>query len=323
MKELQYNKAINEALMEEFERDEKVFLIGEGCQVSSTETTRGLVDKFGKERVMDTPIAELAITGGALGAATMGYRPIADLMYSDFMYAAADEILIKSAHWRFVHGGRAKLPIVYMAAMGGYRMLGPDHSHSPYSVVLHHPGIKVVLPSTPYDAKGLLKSSIRDDNPVCFFFHKALIGFKEEIPEEEYTIPLGQAIVRREGTDVTVVAASYMNHLALAAADKLKGEISVEVIDPRTLEPFDLDSVLASVSKTGRAVIVDEDTSRCGFAGELMAQIMENAFDDLDAPVQRVCALNYPIAAGPLEKYLLPQIDQVVAAIRETVAGHL
>lgn len=318
MKEIQYNKAINEALMEEFARDEKVFLIGEGCQVSSVETTRGLVDKFGKERVMDTPIAEMAIVGGAIGAATMGYRPVADLMYSDFLYAAADEFLIKSAQWRFIHGGRQSLPIVFLAAMGGYRKLGPDHSHCPYSVILHHPGLKVVVPSTPYDAKGLLKTSIRDNNPVCFFFHKALIGLKESIPEEEYTIPFGQAVVRREGTDVTVVAASYMNHLALAAAEKLKDQVSVEVIDPRTLEPFDLDTVLKSVSKTGRVVIVDEDTKRCGFAAELMAQIMEHAFDDLNAPIKRVCAANYPIASGPLEKYVLPQPEQILSAIKET-----
>lgn len=321
MKEIQYNKAINEALMEEFARDEKVIMLGEGCQVSSTETNRGLVEKFGKDRVMDTPIAEMAIVGGAIGAATMGYRPIADLMYSDFLYAAADELLLKASHWRFLHGGRQSLPIVFFAATGGYRKLGPDHSHSPFAVVLHHPGLKLVVPSTPYDAKGLLKTSIRDNNPVCFFFHKALIGFKGMIPEEEYTIPLGQAVIRREGTDVTVIAASYMNHLALAAAEELKDQVSVEVIDPRTLEPFDLDTVLKSIAKTGKAVIVDEDTERCGFAGELMAQIMEHAFDSLDAPMKRVCAANYPIAAGPLEKFLLPRKEQVVAAIKET-AGY-
>lgn len=316
MRELQYNQAINEALMQEFERDENVLMLGEGCQVSSSETTRGLVDKFGKERLIDTPIAEMAIAGGAIGAAMMGFRPVADIMYSDFLYAAADEILIKTAHWRFIHGGRASLPIVYIGAMGGYRMLGPDHSHCPYSVVLHHPGLKVVVPSTPYDAKGLLKTSIRDNNPVCFFFHKGLIGMKEDVPEEDYTIPLGQAAVRREGSDVTVVAASYMNHMALEAAEKVKDEISVEVIDPRTLEPFDLDTVLASVAKTGRVVIADEDTERCGFGGELVAQIVEHAFDELDAPIKRVCAANYPIASGGLEQFVLPQLDQVVAAIK-------
>jgi pyruvate/2-oxoglutarate/acetoin dehydrogenase E1 component len=316
MRELQYNKAINEALMQEFERDDNVIMLGEGCQVSSTETTRGLVDKFGKDRVIDTPIAEMAIAGGAIGAAMMGFRPIADIMYSDFLYAAADEILIKAPHWRFIHGGRASLPIVFLGAMGGYRMLGPDHSHCPYSVVLHHPGMKVVVPSTPYDAKGLLKTAIRDNNPVCFFFHKALIGLKEDVPEDDYTIPMGKAVVRCEGSDVTVVAASYMNHLALKAAEKVKDEVSVEVIDPRTLEPFDLDTVLASVSKTGRVVVVDEDTERCGFGGELVAQIVEHAFDELDAPIKRVCAANYPIASGGYERFVLPNLDQVVAAIR-------
>jgi pyruvate dehydrogenase E1 component beta subunit len=319
MRLLQYNEAINEALSEELARDEKVFLLGEGVGVSSLATTRGLVQKFGPDRVIDTPIAEAAITGCAIGAATMGYRPIADLMYSDFLYTAADDVLIRAPQWRFLHGGRQSLPIVFIAGSGGYRKVGPEHSHSPHSIMLHHPGLKVVVPSTPYDAKGLLKASIRDDNPVFYMFHKALIGMKEDIPEEEYIIPLGQAKVRREGTDVTVVAASYMNYLAIQAADKLKGEISVEVIDPRTLEPLDLDTILKSVIKTGRVVIVDEDTERCGFAGELMAQIMEHAFDELDAPIKRVCAANYPIPSGFLEKFVLPQPAQILAAIREVV----
>lgn len=321
MKELQYNQAINEAFMEEFERDEKVFLMGCGCQVSSFETSRGLVDKFGKERLMDTPISEAAMIGGAIGSACMGYRPIVDLMFSDFIYAAGDEFFIKASQQRFIHGGNSTVPIVFFGNMGGYRMLGPDHSHCPYSMVLHHPGLKVVLPSTPYDAKGLLKTAIRDNNPVCYFYHKGLIGNTEMIPEEEYTIPLGEAVVRREGTDVTVVAVSYANHLALNAAKSLQDEVSVEVIDPRTLEPFDLDTVIKSVCKTGRVVIVDEDIERCGWGGELMAQIVEHAFDELDAPPKRVCASNYPIAAGPLEKFVLPQTEQVIEAIRETVAS--
>lgn len=320
MKEIQYNKAINEALMEEFERDEKVFMMGCGCQVSSLETSRGLVEKFGKDRLMDTPISEMAMIGGAIGAACMGYRPIVDTMFSGFVYSAGDEFFIKLAQQRFIHGGNSTVPVVIFGNMGGYRMLGPDHSHCPYSVTLHHPGIKVALPSTPYDAKGLLKTAIRDDNPVAFFYHKGLIGDVEEIPEEEYTVPFGEAMIRREGTDVTVVAASMANKLSLGAADALKDEISVEVIDPRTLEPFDLDTVIKSVSKTGRIVIVDEDTERCGWGGELISQVIEHAFDELDAPPVRVCAANYPIAAGPFEQFILPQPEQIISAIRETVA---
>lgn len=320
MKQLMMVTAINEALSEEMERDEKVFIIGEDVQQGTFGATSGLVQKFGPDRVMDTPLAETAVAGTAIGSAMTGYRPIADMMFADFMWVAADEILLKAAKWHFLHAGKVTLPLVFMAAIGGGMKLGAEHSQCLESVIMHTPGLKLAVPSTPYDAKGLLKTAIRDNNPVVFFYHKGLLGFTGDVPEEEYLIPFGQADVKREGSDVTVVATALMVHHALGAAEKLEGKISVEVIDPRTLEPFDIDTIVKSVKKTGRAVVVDEDTERCGVTAEIMAQIMENAFDYLDAPIKRVAAANMPIPAGFLEPYALPQPAQVTAAI-EAVMG--
>jgi pyruvate dehydrogenase E1 component beta subunit len=301
-------------------RDERVFILGEGVQTSTFGTLTGLIQRFGPERVMDTPMAETAIAGIAVGASLMGYRPIADLMFADFMYIAADEIMLKAAQWRFMQGGHQSLPCVFLANMGGFRKLGNEHSRCPYSLFLHHPGLKVAVPADPYDAKGLLKSAIRDDNPVVYLFHKGLLGVEGEVPEEDYTVPFGKARVRQEGTDVTVVATGLMVMFAMAAAAQVKDTISVEVVDPRTLEPLDLETILQSVRKTGRVLIVDEDTERCGFAGELGMQIMEHAFYDLDAPVKRVCAANCPIPSGTLENHVLPRPEKVVAALREIMA---
>jgi len=320
MRQVMYAQAINEALEEEMRRDEKVFIIGEDIQAGSFMTTTGLVHKFGPERVMDAPLSENAIAGAAVGAAMAGYRPIADFMFADFMWCCADEVFLKAAKWRFIHGGAVTLPLVFIAAIGGYSRIGPEHSQCLEAVVLHNPGLKLVLPSTPYDAKGLLKTAIRDNNPVVFFYHKQLLGAMGEVPEEEYTIPLGMADIKREGKDVTVVATSYMVKLALDVANELEGRISVEVVDPRTLEPLDINTILASVRKTGRAVIVDEDTKRCGVGAEIGMQIMENAFDSLDAPIQRVAAANMPIAGAFMEQYILPQPKDIVAAI-EAVMG--
>ena len=320
MRKIQYNQAINEAIAEEMQRDEKVFIIGEGVQTSTFGTSVGLLDKFGPKRVIDTPISETAIVGAALGASMMGYRPIADLMFADFLYVCADEVLLKAPQWRLLQGGTLKLPCVFFANMGGYRMLGNEHSHCPYSMMLQSPGLKVVVPSTPYDAKGLMKTAIRDDNPVFYLYHKGLLGLQGEVPEDDYSIPFGQADIKREGDDITVVATALMVHWVLEAAEKLKDRVSLEVIDPRTLEPLDLDTILESVKKTGRVLIVDEDTERCGFAGDLSALIMENAFDELDAPVKRVCAANYPIPACTMEKHVLPTPEKIVAAIQELAA---
>lgn len=320
MREIMYREAITEALEEELRRDESVFVLGEGVQGSAFMVTRGLVEKFGPERIMDTPLSETAIAGAAIGSAMAGFRPVADLMYGDFMYICADEILLKAAQWRFVHGGKIRMPVVFMAKIGGYRHAGAEHSQCPEAMYLHRPGLKVILPTTPYDAKGLLKSAIRDDNPVIFFYHHQLLGQKGAVPEGEYTIPLGVADIKKEGEDVTVIATSYMVKLALDVAKELEGRISVEVIDPRTLEPLDIEAILASVRKTTRVVIVDEDTERCGFAAELGMQIMEKAFDSLDAPIQRVCAANMPIPGGYLEQYVLPQPQKIKSSI-ESMMG--
>jgi len=320
MREIAYIQAINEALEEEMRRDETVFIIGEDVQAGAFMATTGLVQKFGPERVMDTPLSETAIAGSCVGAAMAGYRPIADFMFADFMWCCADEVFLKGAKWRFIHGGKVNLPLVFFAAIGGYTHVGPEHSQCPESVVMHNPGLKLALPSTPYDAKGLLKTAIRDNNPVVFFYHKRLLGERGDVPEEEYTIPLGVADIKREGKDVTVVATSYMVKLALDVASELEGKVSVEVIDPRSLEPLDIDTIIASVTKTGRVVIVDEDTKRCSVSSEIGMQIMEKAFDSLDAPIQRVGAANMPIAGAFMEQYVLPQPSDVVAAI-ETVMG--
>jgi len=315
MKQIAYIMAINEALEEEMLRDDKVFIIGEDVQAGVFRASTGLVDKFGADRVMDTPLAETAVAGAALGAAMAGYRPVADFMFADFMWCCADEIYLKAAKWHFIHGGKVNVPMVIFANSGGYARVGPEHSQSPEAIVLHNPGLKLVLPSSPYDAKGLLKTAIRDNNPVVFFYHKRLLGAMGEIPEEEYTIPFGVADIKREGTDVTVVATSFMVQLALEAASELEGKISVEVVDPRTLEPLDIDTIIKSVSKTGRAIIVDEDTLRCGVGAEIGMQIMENAFDSLDAPVRRIGAANLPIAGGYMEQYVLPKKEDIVDAI--------
>jgi len=320
MKEIRYVQAINEALSEELERDEKVFIIGEDVQMSVFGAERGLVDKFGPERIMDTPISETAIAGSAVGAAMTGWRPVADMYFADFMYVAADEIMAKAAKWRFISGGTQQLPIVFMATIGGYKRAGAEHSQTPEGYYMHTPGLKLVVPSTPYDAKGLMKSAIRDNNPVVYFYHSGLLGLPGEIPEEEYLVPLGQADIKREGTDVTVVAIGMMVHMANRVAEELKDKISVEIVDPRSLEPLDIDTIVESVKKTGRVVIVDEDVARCGPSAEIGIQIVENAFDYLDAPIQRVACKNYPIPGGYLEDAVLPQPDWIKTAI-ETVVG--
>ena len=320
METIRYRQAINQALFEEMNRDEKVFIVGEDVQAGSFGNTAGLVQKFGTKRVRDTPLAETAVAGIAVGSAMAGYRPIADMMFGDFMFIAGDEIFIKAAKWRFLHGGKVDLPLVFMAAIGGYARIGAEHSQSPESIVMHTPGLKLAIPSTPYDAKGLLKTAIRDNNPVVFFYHKRLLGLKGEVPEEDYLIPFGKADIKREGTDVTVVATSYMVQLCLAAAKELEDKISIEVIDPRTLEPFDIDTISDSVKKTGRLVVVDEDTERCGVTSEIITQVIENVFDFLDAPPKRVAAANFPIPGGIMEDYILPQPKDIIAAI-EAVMG--
>jgi pyruvate/2-oxoglutarate/acetoin dehydrogenase E1 component len=320
MAEKSYIQAIAEALAEEMQRDEKVFIVGESVRGGSFGTTTGLYQTFGGDRVLDTPIAETGVAGAGIGAALCGYRPVVDFMFADFMYVAGDEIFLKAPQWRFLHGGKVEMPVTFIGAVGGGLMLANEHSQVPVAPVLHAPGIKCVMPSTPYDAKGLLKAAIRDNNPVFFFWHKALMLTLGEVPDGEYTIPLGVADVKREGSDVTVVASGMMTHYALSVAEELEGKISVEVVDPRSFEPLDLSTILKSVQKTGRLVIADEDKERCGFAGELGFQVMEKAFDSLDAPIRRVCAPNYPIPGGYMEAAYLPNPEKLALAIKE-VAG--
>jgi pyruvate dehydrogenase E1 component beta subunit len=316
LKDITYRQAINEALHEEMARDNTVFILGEDVCTDLWETHEGLVDKFGMERVRDTAISETAIVGAAVGAALAGYRPIADIMFADFLFCAADETLNQAATFRFSNGGLVKVPMVIKAAIGGYGKGGPMHSQCPEGFLWHRPGLKIALPSTPYDAKGLLKTAIRDNNPVVYLFHKLLMNIKGEVPEDEYTIPLGLADIKREGVDVTVIATAYMVKMSLDVADHLQAKgISMEVIDVRTLEPLDMTTIIASVEKTKRVIIVDEDISRCGVASEIGMQIMEKAFHALACPIQRVSAANIPVPAGYLEQYVLPQPQDIANAV--------
>jgi acetoin:2,6-dichlorophenolindophenol oxidoreductase subunit beta len=315
-----YRQAINEALHEEMARDQKVLIMGESICHDLWGTHEGLVAKFGKERIRDTAISEAAIIGASVGAALAGYRPIADIMYADFLFCACDEILNYAATYRFSNGGIAQIPMVIKTAIGGYNRGGAMHSQCPEGFIWHRPGLKIVLPFTPYDAKGLLKTAIRDNNPVVYFFHKRLLDSKGEVPNTEYTIPFGRAEIKREGNDITVVATAYMLKMALDLSVRLNDDgIDLEIIDPKTLEPLDIDTILKSVRKTGRVVIVDEDISRCGVAGEISMQIIEKGFNYLKAPIKRVCAANIPIPAGHLERFALPQSQDILKAIKEVV----
>jgi acetoin:2,6-dichlorophenolindophenol oxidoreductase subunit beta len=321
MKEIMYKDAINEALHEEMARDDTVFLMGEDVSQDIWVTSNGLYDRFGKERVRDTGISEAAIIGSCVGSALSGYRPVVNMMFADFMICGADELLHKAAKWRFAHGGKVTIPMVIIAPIGGYSRIGPEHSQCLESLLMRTPGLKIAIPSTPLDAKGLLKTAIRDNNPVVYLQHKNLIGMTGLVPEEEYTVPFGVADIKREGKDVTVVATGYMVNLTLQVAEAFSKDrgINVEVVDPRTLEPLDIDTIVSSLKKTKRAVIVDEDTLRCGPHAEIMAQLMEKAFDYLDAPIKRVGAKNYPIAGAYLEQFILPQPQDIADVIGDVL----
>lgn len=317
-----YIKAINEALTEEMARDPNVFLIGEDVRLGVFAGTRGLHKQFGDRRVLDTPISELAVAGAAVGAAATGLRPIVDLMFGTFLYLAFDQIANQAGSMRYMFGGQAKVPVVYMTQNGGGVGAGPHHSQSVHQFFMNMPLIKVVAPSTPYDVKGLLKSAIRDDNPVVFLNQLTLGGRKGEVPDEEYLIPLGKGDIKRAGADVTICTVGLMVHHALTAAQTLAGEgIEVEVIDLRTLSPWDEDLVLESVAKTHRFVAVDEGFPTCGAASEWAATVAEKGFRDLIAPVQRVSNKPVPIPYNPvLEKQVMPSPEDIVAAVRRTLA---
>lgn len=318
-------QALNEALREEMLRDERVIIIGEdvGLYGGAYGVTRGLFEEFGENRVMDTPISEAAIAGCCVGAAMTGLRPVGEIMYIDFATIAMDELVNIAAKNRYMFGGKTTVPMVMRTEGGTGRGIAGHHSGSYEAWFIHAPGLYVVMPSTPYDAKGLLKTCIRNDNPIIFIEHKAMYGFKGEIPEEEYLIPLGVADVKREGSDVTIVAYSLMLHYSLEAAERLAAEgIEAEVIDPRTLKPLDKETIFASVRKTHRAVVVSEACRTCGFAAELSALITENCFDDLDGPVIRVTGEDVVIPMSPvLEEAAVPSVDKIVAAVRQLVGA--
>lgn len=326
-------KAIGEALFQAMEQDANVIVLGEdisgggglgepyeGAMGGSFGVTRSLFPRFGPIRVRDTPISEAAIAGLATGAAAAGIRPVADMMWSSFTPLAFDQIFNQAAKMRYMFGGQATVPVVYRMAMGAGLGAAGQHSDTLYSLYTHIPGLKVVVPSSPYDAKGLLLSSIQDDNPVLFFEHMGLYGQKGPVPEESYTIPLGEASVLREGSDVTIVAISMMTVKAMEAADQLLGEgVTAEVIDPRTLSPLDVNTLSRSVEKTGRLVIVDESPPRCSIAADIAAIVGENVFDALQAPIQRVTAPHTPVPMSPpLEQAYIPSTERVLAAVRST-----
>ncbi len=309
-----------EALREEMARDPNVFYIGQGIGVrgGNFQQTRGLWAEFGDERLRDTPIAELAQTGIGIGAALAGSRPIVDIVFFDFILEASGQVIQQASTIHYISNGKFKVPLVIRAAMGGVRSAGPHHSHTFYSFFMHVPGLKIAVPSNPYDVKGLLKTAIRDDDPVIFIEHKGLYGSKGAVPEKEYLIPFGEAAIRRPGSDVTLVAVSLMVSRAIEAAEALESEgISVEVIDPRTVAPLDKETILHSVAKTGRLAIVDEAYAACGFSAEIAAMVSEEALDELDAPVKRICALPAPHAFSPsLDHGLIPSTDRIVQEVQ-------
>jgi pyruvate/2-oxoglutarate/acetoin dehydrogenase E1 component len=325
MPESTYLEAIREALREEMGRDPTVFILGEdvGLHGGAFGVTKGLSEEFGPQRVRNTPISENAIIGTALGAAMTGMRPVAEIMFADFSALAFDQIVNQVAKVRYMFGGQCKAPMVIRLPQGGlsWKSAAAQHSQSVEAWYVHTPGLVVVFPSTPHDAKGLLKAAIRDDNPVVFLEHKALYSISGQVPGEEYVVALGKADVKRPGRDVTVVAAGYMVHFALAAADKLAQEgIEIEIVDPRTLKPLDEETIYASVRKTNRAVVVQEACRTAGVAAEWGMLIYENCFDWLDAPVVRVAGQDVPIPyANSLESQVWPRAEEIEQAVREVM----
>ena len=320
MREITIAEAIREALVEELARDEDVFMVGQDIRGSIFPYTKGLVDEFGEDRIVDTPLAESGMYGVAMGAAMEGYRPIVDFMFAGFTYVTFSEVSVATGQHYFLHGSRVPMPLVVTGATGTGMRLANDHSMAVHGTLFHQPGWKVAMPSTPYDAKGLFKAAIRDNNPVFIPWHMGLMMERGEVPEEDYVVPFGVADVKREGSDVTVLANSVQLKNALEVAEKLEGEISVEVIDPRSFEPFDMDTLLKSLEKTNRLVLVDEDWEKGGYVSTVSSRVMEQGFDLLDAPVQRVTFPNMPIPGGHMEPYIAPNPEKIEAAIRSVCA---
>jgi pyruvate dehydrogenase E1 component beta subunit len=325
-REITYLEAVREAMTQEMERDERVFLIGEdiGQYGGAFGASFGMLEKFGSQRILDTPITELALTGAATGAALIGMRPIAEIMFMDFTTLASEQLVNQAAKLRFMFGGKATVPMVLRTPAGSGTGAAEHHSQSLENWFVHIPGLKVVMPSTPYDAKGLLIGAIRDNNPVVFVEHKLLYKVKGPVPEDMYEIPLGKSEVKRQGKDLTIVATSIMVQRSLAAAELLAEEgIDVEVVDPRTLRPLDEGPIVDSVIKTGRVLIVHEAVKSGGFGGELAAVIAESrAFGYLDAPIVRLAGKDIPIPYNrTLEYNAVPQVENIVARARDMVQG--
>lgn len=326
MREITYLQAVREALSLAMRRDDRVFLLGEdiGVYGGAFGVTDGLLDEFGPERVRDTPISEAAIAGAAVGSALVGMRPLAEIQFMDFITLSMEQLVLQAAKMRYMFGGKARVPIVLRTPAGAGTGAAAQHSQSLEAWFVHVPGLKVVMPSTPYDAKGLLLAAIEDDNPVIFVEHKLLYKTKGPVPEDYYTVPLSQSELKREGRDLTVIATSIMVPRALEAATHLASEgIELEVIDPRTLKPLDLGPVVRSVCKTSRALVVHEAPITGGFGGELVAQIVASeAFDYLDAPVRRLAGLDVPIPYNrELERRAVPQVEDIVREARALVRG--
>ncbi|APJ13206.1 alpha-ketoacid dehydrogenase subunit beta [Bacillus safensis] len=324
MREISYLEAVREAMSQEMRENQDVFILGEdiGVYGGAFGVTRGMIEEFGPERVRNTPISEAAIAGGAVGAALTGMRPILELQFSDFITIAMDQLVNQAAKTRYMFGGKGKVPLVVRTPAGSGTGAAAQHSQSLEAWMAHIPGLKVVQPSTAYDAKGLLKAAMDDDNPVIFYEHKLLYKTIGEVPEEQYSIPLGKADVKRNGKDVTIVATAIMVHKALEAAKELEAEgIDVEIIDPRTLVPLDEETIIESVKKTGKCIVVHEAVKRGGYGGEIASMIAESeAFDYLDAPIKRLGGLAVPIPYNPtLEKAVIPQVPDIIEAAKELV----
>jgi len=322
---LTYREACRQAIWEEMERDQNVIVFGEDVALvgGTFKVTAGMLEKFGSDRVLDTPISEAAIIGAAAGSAMTGLRPIGELMFIDFVTVGMDQLVNQAAKWHYMTGGQVNVPMVIRAATGTGRRMAAQHSQNLEAWFTHVPGLKVIMPSCPRDAKGLLKSAIRDNNPVLFLEHKIMYNDEGEVQEGEFTIPIGKADVKRKGIDCTIVALSRMVSYSLKAAEILEKEnISVEIVDPRTLKPLDIDTIVASVQKTNRLAIVHEAVEMSGFGAEIAAQVGVKAFTDLDAPILRICGQESPIPfSPPLEDASIPSVKKIVTKLRDLVKG--
>lgn len=322
MRELFYLDAIKEAITQEMEADSRVFLMGEdvGVYGGAFGLTVGMIEKFGPRRIIDTPISEQAIVGMGIGAAIMGMHPIVEIMFSDFLMLALEQVANQAAKIHYMFGGKVSVPLVIRAPSGGGTGAAAQHSQSIEAILHHIPGLKIIMPSTPYDAKGLLATAIKDPNPVIMFEHKLLYKkVKSDVPQKRYEIALGKADIKRSGSDLSVVATSYMVHKVLSVADKLSKEgISIEVIDPRTIKPLDLDTIIASVKKTGKVILVEEACYTGGFSAFLASEISSHAFDYLDGPILRVTGRDAPMPYSiVLENYIIPSEERIEEAVRK------